>query len=115
MSTIRENSSFHVGDRVRIDLGRHKLTGVVVEERGPLGVRGRNVYQVRVPMDPLDPMMVELPEDEIEAVAAETAATSSIEKEKVIEYLSNGGLISILKSNRSGGKNQPRAWLCLDN
>ena len=26
----------------------------------------------------------------------------------------NGGLISILRSNLSVGKNQPRVWLCLD-
>jgi hypothetical protein len=66
-------------------------------------------------MDPFEPMVVELPEDEIEAIAVGTEETLRIDKAKVIEYLVNGGLIAILRSSISGSRNQPRVWLCLDN
>jgi hypothetical protein len=65
-------------------------------------------------MDPFEPMVVELPEDEMES-AEGTEVVKSIDKERIPEYLVNGGLLSILRSNGSGGKNQPRVWLCLDN
>ncbi|MFO0965639.1 MAG: hypothetical protein U0793_08660 [Gemmataceae bacterium] len=32
----------------------------------------------------------------------------------VAAALASGGLISILRSNLGGGRNPPRAWLCLD-
>jgi hypothetical protein len=115
MSTIRGNSSFHVGDRVRFDLGRRKLTGVVVEDRGAIGVGGRRLFQVEVPTDPFEPMMMEMPEDELELVPPGSEKVTPLDKGKVIEYLVNGGLISILHSNIAGGKNQPRVWLRPDN
>ena len=39
MSTTHGQSSFHKGDRVRVDFGRRKLTGVIVEDRVPLECR----------------------------------------------------------------------------
>lgn len=115
MSAIHGNASFHVGDPVQIALGPRKLTGVIVEDRGPIGVQARRLYRVHVPMDPFEPMMIELPEDEMEAVDPEAQAPRPISKEETIAYLTGGGLISILRSNLSGGRRQPRAWLCRDN
>jgi hypothetical protein len=114
MSTAHGQTGFRVGDRVRVGFGRRKLVGVIVEDRGAIGAQGRHLFQVNIPMDPFDPMTVELPEAEIEAVAAESEPDFEIENDKIIDYLKNGGLIAILRSNISGGKNQPRAWLCLD-
>jgi hypothetical protein len=114
MSTVHRQASFHIGDLVRIDFGRRKLTGVIVEDRGAIGAQGRHLFQVEIPMDPFEPMNVELPGDEIEPVAPETLTASSLDKRKIVNYLVNGGLISILRSNLSGGKSQPRVWLCLD-
>ena len=114
MSATHGRSMFHVGDRVRVDFGRRKLTGVIVEALGPIGARGRHLFQVDIPMDPFDPMSVELPEDEIEAIPPGAEVDLPIDKQKITDYLVNGGLISILRSNLSGGKNQPRVWLCLD-
>ncbi len=114
MSVTQGESRFHVGDRVRVDLGRRKLTGVIVEDRGAIGAQGRRLFQVDIPMDPFEPMSVELPEDEMEAIAPGTEVARPIDSQRTIDYLVNGGLISILRSNISGGKNQPRAWLCLD-
>lgn len=115
MSTTHErsSSSFRVGDRVRVDFGRRKLIGTIVEDRGAIGVQGRRVFQVDIPMDPFEPMSVELPEDEMEPIAAESEGNRPMDKRKIIDYLINGGLVSILRSN-SGGENQPRVWLRLD-
>jgi hypothetical protein len=115
MSTTNKHASFRVGDRVKMDFGPRKLTGVIVEDRGPIGVGGRHLFRVDVPMDPFDPMTVEVPEDEIEALPTEEVAPTRIDNAKIVEYLRSGGLVSILRSNLSGGKNQPRVWLCLDN
>ncbi len=114
MSVTHEKSPFHVGDRVRVTFGRRTLTGVIVEDRGAIGAHGRRLFQVDFPMDPFDPMSMELSEDEMEAIPPGTEVTPSIDKQRIIDYLVNGGLISILRSNLSGGKNQPRTWLCLD-
>lgn len=113
MSVAQGQSPFHLGDRVRIDFGRRKLTGVIVEDRGAIGAQGRHLFLVDIPMDPFEPMSVELPEDEIESIASESETIRQIDKRKITDYLVNGGLISILRSNL-GGKNQPRIWLCLD-
>ena len=71
-------------------------------------------YQVNIPMEPFEPTTLELLEDEMEPVS-DGETPKPIEKEKIAEYLLNGGLVSILRSNLLGGQNQPRAWLCLDN
>src|ERR1700722_18334345 len=115
MNKFHGHSSFHVGDRVTIDFGRRTLTGVIVEDRGALGVQGRRLSQVRIPVDPFEPMIVELPEDQMKAVAAETGPPRPIDKDKIIAYLVNGGLVAILRANISSeGRNQSRTWLCLD-
>ena len=114
MSTTHGISSFHVGDRVRVDFGRRKLTGVIVEDRGEIGIQGRRLFQVDIPMDPFEPMSVELPEEEMEAIAPGTEVARPIDKQRITDYLVNGGLLSILDSNLSGGKFQPGVWLCLD-
>ena len=111
MNSTRSHSPFHVGDQVQIDFGRRKLTGTIVEDRGAIGVRGRHLFSVSVPIDPFDPMLVEVPDDEIEALQPGAAATSPPLKNQIIEYLASGGLISILRSNISGGPNPSRVWL----
>lgn len=114
MKTIAKQPPIKIGDRVKIDFGRRQLTGAVVEDRGAIGIQGRRIFVVSVPMDPLDPMLVELPEDECETLAPELTSRPVLDKQRVISYLSNGGLIAILQSNTSGSRSQPGAWLCLD-
>ncbi len=114
MNAVHKHSSFQVGDQVRFDFGRRKVTGVIVEDRGPIGVGGRRLFGIEIPLDPDEPMKLELPEEEIEAIVPGSEAPPSIEKKKAIAYLSNGGLYSMLLENMAGGRNQPRAWLCLD-
>lgn len=113
-SVQRRDSPFHLGDRVKLTFGCGKVTGVIVEEFGPIGVQGRHLFRVEIPMDPFDPMTLEMAEDEIEAAGPDEEATKPLEKEKVVEYLKYGGILLILRSNMAGGKYQPRAWLCRD-
>lgn len=114
MSMTQRQVKLRVGDRVSVDFGRRRLTGVIVEDRGAIGARGRRLFRVNIPMDPFEPMMLELPEDELES-AMPMGAVVPIDKQRITDYLVNGGLVAILRSNLSGGRNQPRVWLCLDN
>ena len=86
----------------------------IVEDRGAIGVHGRHLYQVLVAMDPFEPASYEVPEDELEVIEGNAGADLSAKKSESIDYLKKGGLISILRSNISGGRSQPRVWLTLD-
>lgn len=114
MSTTRGRPEFHVGDRVKVQLGPRKLTGMISEDRGPIGVRGRRLFQVQVPTDPYEPMILEVAEDEIEAIPPGAEEPQGLTNKEMIDYLMNGGLISILQANLTGGRRQPVAWLCRD-
>jgi hypothetical protein len=66
-----ENSSaIKVGDRVKIR-SPGGLVGRVVELRGPLGPRGAQIYRVRFGRKP--PAYIEVREDQLEPIPAETA------------------------------------------
>ena len=105
------SSAFRVGDRVQVPLGRRRITGVITEDRGAIGVRGRHLYEVLVSMDPFEPTTFELPEDEIEAMDDLPEPGAAMRKDQIEAYLIHGGLIGILRSNLSGGRSQPRVWL----
>jgi hypothetical protein len=61
---------FRVGQPVRIKHGFRGLIGEVVEDRGTIGVRGRRLYAVRLRLDPWNEHITELPEESLEALAA---------------------------------------------
>jgi hypothetical protein len=102
---------FSVGDSVSFTLGTTSILGVVIDDRGPIGANSVHIYRVRIPNDPYDDDVFEMPEDEL-AFADHTV--ESIPNSSVVDYLAHGGLVQILKSNTSGGKNQPRVWLTRD-
>jgi hypothetical protein len=60
---------FKVGDRVRYLRGGRPKEGVVVEDRGPIGVGGRRIYALRVRFDEWNEMITEQPADVLELVA----------------------------------------------
>ncbi len=73
-STKKTPPRFHVGDWMRFDYGPRKVSGKIVEDRGPLGLHGSRIYRVSVPVtDPgmavNDPTTACLPET-LEAQAA---------------------------------------------
>lgn len=92
-------------------LGTTPIQGVVIDDRGPIGANRVRIFRVRVPNDPYDEDVIEMPEDEL---ALENRSIESIPNPDVVNYLEHGGLVQILKANMSGGKNQPRVWLGRD-
>jgi hypothetical protein len=50
-----------VGDRVRFKLGAHRVVGLVVEDRGFIGVGGRQLVRIEVEIDPTSSREFELP------------------------------------------------------
>lgn len=67
---------FRKGDVVRFQLPLRKVEGVVVEDRGPIGVKGRRLYRVEFRFEAVSPSLshVELPAEKLELVT-EAAAT----------------------------------------
>ncbi len=52
---------YKVGDKVRFQLGAHKVVGTVIEDRGLIGLRGRQLVRVAVALDPPYEQHFELP------------------------------------------------------
>jgi hypothetical protein len=101
-----------VHDRVRVRLGGRPVDAFVIEDRGWIGVGGRRLLVLEVPADPLEPMTLEVPEDELE-LSDQGGTTKAVAAGPAVEYLKHGGLIAILRAN-SGGRSQPRVWLRYD-
>ena len=61
---------FKVGDRVRFLSGNGEVEGVVVEDRGPLGVGGRRIYGLHFEWIPGETRYTERPEVDLTLVPA---------------------------------------------
>ena len=61
--------SFRKGDLVRFQLGIRSLQGVVKEDRGPIGIKGRHLYLVEFRPEPqsVSLSLIELPADQLQA------------------------------------------------
>jgi hypothetical protein len=66
---------FQVGQLVRLLHGFRGMIAEVVEDRGPIGVRGRRLYAVKLRLDPWNEHTTELPEESLEAVPAGLGST----------------------------------------
>ena len=60
---------FHKGDRVRFRYGIRPAQGVIKEDRGPIGVRGRHLYLVEFRPDSQSAALsqIELPAEQLQA------------------------------------------------
>lgn len=56
---------FKVGDRIRFAMGVRRASGVIVEDRGLIGVGGRRLYSIRMRVVASDDLVFELPEDDL--------------------------------------------------
>ncbi len=66
---------YSLGDRVRFSFGPQMVEGTVIEDRGPIGVKGRNLYSIRFGFDPQsEEMIVELPAEEMEPVTNQASS-----------------------------------------
>jgi hypothetical protein len=58
------------GDRVRLLWGVTPVEGIIIEDRGNLGVGGRRLYRVRVQLDEItEPIETSWPADDLTLVA----------------------------------------------
>ena len=60
--------SFQVGDRVRFNYVLTPVEGVIVEDRGNIGVGGRRLWRIRFRLDEYNEYYVTLPEVDFERV-----------------------------------------------
>src|SRR4051794_31653080 len=105
MSMVHTTSArFKVGDWVSFQFGARRATAQIIEDRGPLGVNGERIYRIRLDRDSTEP-------DEFELREAQLEPASLPDKSAVLKYLKEGGLVAILRSNLTGGKQQPKVWL----
>jgi hypothetical protein len=62
---------YRVGDKIQFPWGADMLQGLVIEDRGNLGVGGRQIVRLRTQYDAYaEPVEFELSEDHIELVEA---------------------------------------------
>lgn len=104
MSTVRAKpAKFRLGDWVTFQYGVRPVFAQIIEDRGPLGRERRRLYRIRLDQELNEPIDFEMPEDEMERAVPD--------KDAILDYLKQGGLIEILRTNLQGGRNQPRLWL----
>lgn len=113
MATASKAGPFRVGDRVRFEFGFTTVVGKVIEDSGPLGVGGRHLYRVELPMDPDEPYIAARSESDMELVPPNEHPPVP-DRIKVIEYLPHA-LGSLLDSNMPPKNPPPHVWLCLNN
>ena len=67
---MKRKTGIQVGDSVRFRFGIENVTGIVKEDRGPIGRKGRNLYRIQFSGGPFvpEPFHVELPADEFTVV-----------------------------------------------
>jgi hypothetical protein len=65
---------FHKGDRVRFRYALRWVEGVVQEDVGPIGVKGRHLYLVVFKAEPLSPSEIELPAEDLEPVTGSVSS-----------------------------------------
>jgi hypothetical protein len=63
---------FRKGDLVRFRLATRSIQGVVKEDRGPIGIKGRHLYLVEFCPEPQSGVLslIELPADHLQPVQA---------------------------------------------
>ncbi len=61
---------FHKGDRVKFRFGIYSVEGVVKEDRGPIGIKGRHLYRVEFRFGPHGESLshIELPAERLQLI-----------------------------------------------
>ena len=67
-------TQFRKGDRVRFKLGTRFVHGLVKEDRGPIGIKGRHLYLVEFRAEPQSPSQIELPAEQLEPLRGTVGA-----------------------------------------
>jgi hypothetical protein len=62
----RNKHRIQVGDRVRLRFANSPMTGIVTEDRGPIGVKGRRLLRIHLNIDG-EERAIELPAQDVKA------------------------------------------------
>lgn len=100
----KKHGPFKLGDWVTYPFGIENHFAQVIEERGPIGVKGRHLYRIRFDLEETEPNCFELSEHDLQKA-------SPPDKETIVKFLKEGGLVDILRCNLGGGPERPRVWL----
>ena len=68
-SLVAPPPRYKVGDKVKFMYVEIPVVGLVTEDRGPLGIKGRRLYGIRYSLPDSDPSYIELPEEQLEPAA----------------------------------------------
>ena len=101
-------AKFRVGERVQFGYRGRPVWGTIMEDRGPIGVNGRRLYRISMPMDPQEP------EDHIRAeeeLKPDSLSSGALTKSEIVDFLKGRALLEILLSH-SPERPDRRAWLC---
>jgi hypothetical protein len=67
--TMSQRPVFRVGDRALFRFGPEDVEVEVIEHRGPIGVRGRHLVRIRMPVTASDPVEIEVAEADLTPLA----------------------------------------------
>jgi hypothetical protein len=104
----KPQAKFRLFDRVQFQWGGKTVWGTIREDRGSIGIDGRRLYYIDIPMDPDEPHRTVMGEDELEP---DTISRVPLEKSEIIDFLKNHGLLGILIWNPSSEREDPVVWL----
>lgn len=67
--SAQRKAKIGVGTVVKFMFGVSEVEATVIEDRGPVGVRGRRILRVRLEIEASDPLEFEVPEDDVHVAA----------------------------------------------
>lgn len=70
---MKKKSGIKVGDRVRFKYGVGPVIATVIEDRGPIGYKGRQLIRVRFSLEEPFVTETEMPAEELEVVRDEAS------------------------------------------
>lgn len=62
----QKDSRFQVGRQFSFLFGRSRLKGVIVGDRGAIGVGERHLFRIEAPLDSEPPWIMEMPADDLQ-------------------------------------------------
>jgi hypothetical protein len=74
--TRRPKARFKVGDWVTFLIGTRNAVVQIIEDRGPIGVKGRRLYRIERQFEDREPDRFEMPEEDLAAAEPPSEKTN---------------------------------------
>jgi hypothetical protein len=69
MKRASHQHDLDVGATVKFMFGGHEVRATVIEDRGPVGAKGRRILRIRLELAATDPIEFEVPADDVQLAA----------------------------------------------